>query len=505
MLGHARGDGLSPLRSILVSIFVRPFFRVILFAFGFYFIHEAGEPVKKAAAPIMIANHVGGPWEAMYLLWRAGAAVLAEGSNVQNVIVFPIFEALQGIIVDRQAGRSAGELVRLAIDKAAHSPSTPPLLIFPEGTCSNGTALLAFKTGAFAPRVPVQAVAITYPSRKVLDVSWVSVGPGLGGIVLRLLSSFSAQMSVRWLSPMVPKEEECGADGGLAFMRRVRGALSSALGVPPVGLGLDDVQMGMIASRAHLDPQVAMVELASVRALVNVSLSEAKSLVKVFVSVSDARGRINYEQFVSLLASLRGTSAIGGAGAMPDTPTPEPPLVSAARKEAARLHETAYPSIPQTPEARAALDLRRLFHVFDVDGDGELDARELIVGLALLGDRAVPVPDTVSGNPATAHLQHLHLAFLLLCDEGEKSVSLDRFARVLHHVWPDLPESRVAEIFKDASEARGCISEEAFKKWVSRSDVFEHMGTFRDALLGLDPLKIAETSEMKAAVARGRR
>lgn len=37
-----------------------------------------------------------------------------------------------------------------------------PLLLFPEGTTSNGSCLLRFKTGVFASGVPVHPVTVTY-------------------------------------------------------------------------------------------------------------------------------------------------------------------------------------------------------------------------------------------------------------------------------------------------------------------------------------------------------
>lgn len=40
----------------------------------------------------------------------------------------------------------------------------PPILIFPEGTTTNGQCLIDFKRGAFVPGVPVKPVVLKYPS-----------------------------------------------------------------------------------------------------------------------------------------------------------------------------------------------------------------------------------------------------------------------------------------------------------------------------------------------------
>ena len=41
----------------------------------------------------------------------------------------------------------------------------PSLLIFPEGTTSNGTHLINFKKGAFAPMAPVKIFCLKYKNR----------------------------------------------------------------------------------------------------------------------------------------------------------------------------------------------------------------------------------------------------------------------------------------------------------------------------------------------------
>lgn len=42
----------------------------------------------------------------------------------------------------------------------------PPLLIFPEGTVSNGRYLLSFKRGAFEPLQPVKICCMKYEDRR---------------------------------------------------------------------------------------------------------------------------------------------------------------------------------------------------------------------------------------------------------------------------------------------------------------------------------------------------
>jgi lysophosphatidylcholine acyltransferase / lyso-PAF acetyltransferase len=482
-LGHTRGTPLSSIRRLLVQIFVRPGFRVILFAVGFIFINEIGKPSTKKDANILIANHVSGPWEAMYIIWRASSLIVAEQSNVSSFFMRPIFSALDGIGVDRTNPGNTRE----KIESYAKDKRRPQVLLFPEGTCSNGTALLGFKTGAFSPLLPIQAAAISFPTRKDLDISWVSVGPGIIVLLSRLLRSWYTPMTVTWLSPFEPPSIK-SSDAPLIYMRTVRQSLASALGVKATQLNIDDVQMGIIAQRAHFKPELAIVELATVRQHVNINFDEAKALLRVFFTANPSTdGKINFLQFVKLISELRNNNSTNiidkvtegtGAGAIPTASSTTPLL-----EQAAALSLDADKFVGDGPHARAAIDMYRLFDAFDVGRDGLLDVREFLVGLALLSDRA---PEKDISAAEREHSAHMKLAFELLCDEGETFVTHERFSKVLHHVWPDLAESRVAEIFSIATGGKSMITRDAFMAWVTRPDVIEQLPLFRQRFLGED-------------------
>lgn len=62
-------------------------------------------------------------------------------------------------------------LNRLLLQRRAASQDFPLVFLFPEGTTTNGRALISFKLGAFVPGFPVQPVVVRYPFVH-LDVSW---------------------------------------------------------------------------------------------------------------------------------------------------------------------------------------------------------------------------------------------------------------------------------------------------------------------------------------------
>ena len=98
-------------------------------------------------------------------------------------------------------------MTRFARRRANSGGKWPQTVLFPEGTCTNGKALIYFKLGAFSPSVPVQPVLVKYPNA-LTDISWVEAGPPVGEIVLKCLCSPWMRMTVEFLPPYVPSEEE---------------------------------------------------------------------------------------------------------------------------------------------------------------------------------------------------------------------------------------------------------------------------------------------------------
>lgn len=89
-----------------------------------------------------------------------------------------IIDITQPIYVCREDPNSRHITRHLIIERVISKEDWPQILIFPEGTCSNGHAVVQFKPGAFGPGLPVQPVAIRYPNR-TNTVSWTWEGPGV--------------------------------------------------------------------------------------------------------------------------------------------------------------------------------------------------------------------------------------------------------------------------------------------------------------------------------------
>ena len=116
-----------------------------------------------------------------------------------------------------------------------------------------------------------------------------------------------------------------------------------------------------------------------------------------------------------------------------------------------------------------------------MNNDGELDLREVIVGLALLGDR-----DKEDLRDGKEHRNFLLLAFDLLDMGSTGEIQKADLAGVLRMVWPDLSSDRITNILEDlAPQEGGIINKDAFMAWAARP---ESMNAIKEAFALITPL-----------------
>lgn len=188
------------------------------------------DDVKQTA--ILVSNHIS-YIDAMVLASVFGAPkVLAKAGTLQVPLLGRFAKEIGCIEVDRSNRNSrAATLDSICEHSDAWRPGDRPLLLFPEGTTSNGAALLEFKKGAFTPGVPVRPVVICYTGnwhpanvnfkvsqkgeiRQTSDAEWGE----------QFLNHLIHSLEVRVLPPYIPNEEE-KKDAGL-YASSVRNVMS---------------------------------------------------------------------------------------------------------------------------------------------------------------------------------------------------------------------------------------------------------------------------------------
>ena len=126
-----------------------------------------GTRVAKSAAPCLVCNHVS--MMDMLTLLTMDCCFVGNDSVLKIVFIGRVCKALKSIFVGRDSPDSRAA-ARVAIKERLfsiiaadpNSKHCPQLVIFPEGTTTNGTGLLTFRRGAFESGVPIQPVRIEY-------------------------------------------------------------------------------------------------------------------------------------------------------------------------------------------------------------------------------------------------------------------------------------------------------------------------------------------------------
>lgn len=127
----------------------------------------------------VISNHCS-YFDILILMSRYFPSFVARSNTQDMPLIGVCSKHLQCIFVDREFKKGAGEIkgagaqVKDRMERVASGEGLRPVLLFPEGTTTNGKQLLPFKTGAFLAGAPVQPCMIKYTTNKV-SPSWDSI------------------------------------------------------------------------------------------------------------------------------------------------------------------------------------------------------------------------------------------------------------------------------------------------------------------------------------------
>lgn len=181
------------------------------------------------------------------VIGEARATVVAKAEISQHPFLGPVGNLLQTVWVDRGLGTGtpggpAAELSKKEtaekINRRADVPGWPHTVIFPEGTTTNGKALIRFRTGAFATGNSIQPVALRFPTcvDTLVWARYQSKSPKL--LFFQTLLTPVTFVSIEYLPVMSPTEEEL-SDPRI-FSNRVRKVMADHLGLPVLDQSLKE-------------------------------------------------------------------------------------------------------------------------------------------------------------------------------------------------------------------------------------------------------------------------
>ncbi|KAJ4965043.1 hypothetical protein NE237_016892 [Protea cynaroides] len=201
--------------------------RAMLFTLGFYWISESywdpdaveklagknesssdqsGEEPERPGA--IISNHIS-YLDILYHMSSYFPSFVAKKSVAKLPLIGLISKCLGCVYVQRESKSSdfkgVSGIVIERVKEAHQNEFAPMIMLFPEGTTTNGDFLLPFKTGAFLSKCPVRPVILRYPYLR-FSPAWDSIA-GARHVIL-LLCQFVNHIEITRLPVYYPSEQE---------------------------------------------------------------------------------------------------------------------------------------------------------------------------------------------------------------------------------------------------------------------------------------------------------
>ncbi|KAG5018307.1 hypothetical protein JHK87_014162 [Glycine soja] len=210
---YAHMSGLR--RTVIVSC-GRALSRVMLFIFGFYWIPESNsasqedrsQPEELGRPGVIISNHVS-YLDILYHMSSSFPSFVAKRSVAKLPLIGLISKCLGCVYVQRESKSSdfkgVSAVVTDRIQEAHQNESAPLMMLFPEGTTTNGEFLLPFKTGGFLAKASVLPVILRYHYQR-FSPAWDSIS-GVRHVIF-LLCQFVNYMEVIRVPVYHPSQQE---------------------------------------------------------------------------------------------------------------------------------------------------------------------------------------------------------------------------------------------------------------------------------------------------------
>ena len=160
-----------------------------------------GEKVRRGA--FLLANHVS--WiDIPALAWASGTAFVAHDGLAAMPLLKTLCEMNDTVFIARHDRKSVTKQIA---DVRTALSDTGALTIFPEGTTSDGTGLLPFKSSLLSAIEPIPAGIAVQPvlldyGPEAADVAWVGEEHGLDNFLRILARGRPVRLTVHFLEPL---------------------------------------------------------------------------------------------------------------------------------------------------------------------------------------------------------------------------------------------------------------------------------------------------------------
>ncbi|KAG6748027.1 hypothetical protein POTOM_047922 [Populus tomentosa] len=442
--------------------------RCILFSFGYHWIKRKGKLAPREIAPIVVSNHVS-YIDPIFYFFEFFPTIVAAESHDSMPFVGTIIRAMQVIYVNRFSP-SSRKLAVNEIKRKASCGRFPRVLLFPEGTTTNGKVLISFQLGAFIPGYAVQPVIVRYPHVH-FDQSWGNVS--LGMLMFRMFTQFHNFMEVEYL-PIVSPLDNC-KENPSHFAKRTSHAIASALNVVQTNHSYGDLMLLTKASELKQltllseelkgcgvctdiydivlqeKPSSYMVEMAKVESLFHISSLEAVNFLDKFLSMNpDASGRVKFVDFLR-----------------------------AFRLRTCTLSEEVNTGVCISSfSGLSFLVGMQLFGFLDVEKNGSITFKQFLYGSAHVVKRPL-------------FQQSCELAFAQCDTRGHNQISEQELGGTIRHAIPDFDEDEIHELFSIFDmDGDGSVSKDNFLYCLRRNPLL--IALFKPCLVHKDSSQVGQ-------------
>ncbi|KAK6632549.1 hypothetical protein RUM43_013317 [Polyplax serrata] len=388
--------------------------RALFAAGGFHWVTVKGKQATPKEAPILAVAPHSSYFDVLTVVCLGGPSVVAKGETGSLPLIGKLINYTQPVYVWRDVHDSRQNTIKEIIERANSDLDWPQVLIFPEGTCTNRSCLITFKSGAFYPGVPVQPVCIRYPN-KLDTVTWTWEGPGALKLLWLTLTQIHSCCEIEFLPVYKPSSEE-KKDPRL-FANNVRKLMAEALGVPVSNYTYDDCRLMTRAKQLKLSCAGKLVEVQKLRqhlGLMKTNREEIFINSKEFKALRE-ESVVSYRRFTDILE--------------------------------------VQPSDPAAP---------RLFKLCDKNSTGMVDIREYLLTVVVL-----------TKNDSLSEL--LFYVFKVIDVEGKGHIKKVDFCTVVHRLLSLSLEECSAVFHHIDKTARGYITYDEFKDFAIKRKKFSNM------------------------------
>ncbi|XP_031826103.1 lysophosphatidylcholine acyltransferase isoform X2 [Nomia melanderi] len=221
-----------------------------------------GRQASRSEAPILVVAPHSTFMDGGIVYITGFPSIIVRRESGLNPFIGKLINYTQPVYVWREDPNSRQNTIKEIIERATSKEDWPQVMIFPEGTCTNRSCLITFKSGAFYPGVPVQPVCIRYPN-KLDTVTWTWEGPGALKLLWLTLTQLNSSCEIEFLPVYKPSEAE-KTDPKL-YANNVRRLMAEALQIPVSDYTYNDCRIITKAHQLHMPHASILVEAHKLR------------------------------------------------------------------------------------------------------------------------------------------------------------------------------------------------------------------------------------------------